>query len=108
MLRINLLPPYIYDSSKRRNVTVLWAVVLAAVVGAMIFWKVTLDGQADEIKKATEARRGDADKADQLKAQAGKITTASAEIKAKADFARDAIKHDQETYPQAFNNVRDF
>ena len=64
MLRINLLPPYIYEGNKRRNVTILWLVILAAVVGGMVFAKLQIDAATEARRQETESLLPNADLAD--------------------------------------------
>ncbi|MCW3051891.1 MAG: hypothetical protein JWN14_1061, partial [Chthonomonadales bacterium] len=36
MLRINLLPPYIYDKQKKVKLAALWAFIVAAALGGFL------------------------------------------------------------------------
>ncbi|MGC8667600.1 MAG: PilN domain-containing protein [Chthonomonadales bacterium] len=108
MLRINLLPPYIYEGAKRRNAIVLWSVIVALVIGGAVFGKVQLDKKAQQIKEDTAALQPQQAEAKQTQAKADAINTEIASLKAKADFVRDALHYDVDTYPTLFNNVRDY
>lgn len=105
MLRINLLPPYIYAGKAKGRVTTLWVVILLAVVGGLFFFKKTIDDDKERINREASDLEPKAKKADDDAALATKINTDSATIRSKADFARNAIKHDQEVYPNLYRNV---
>ena len=105
MLRINLLPPYIYEGAKRRNVMILWFVVLAAVIGGFLFWKITIDKETQRIKDMEAAEKPNADKATANASQASSINSQSAIIRGKADFVTNAIKYDQKTYQELLTNI---
>lgn len=108
MLKINLLPPYIYEGAHRRNAIILWSVAVVAVVGCFLFWKITLDGQAQDWKSKTDRIQGDATRATSLKNEAARIRQESAAIQGKRDFVESARKYNSTTYPPVFNNIRDY
>ena len=105
MLKINLLPPYIYEGAKRRNVLVLWAVILLGVIGGSVYGKIFYDGLKDELQKKIEATEPTAKKADDTQAAATSLIAKTATLKQKADFVRNALIYNQETYPGVFDNV---
>jgi Tfp pilus assembly protein PilN len=108
MLRINLLPPYIYEGSKRRNVTIVWVVILLAVIAGFVFGKVQIDGQTAALVAEKESLTPNADKADRLQAQANSINSESAAIREKRDFVKNARLHNSNTYPPVVYNIRDY
>src|SRR5438093_9256143 len=99
MLKINLLPPYIYEGAKRRNVVVLWSVALIAVIGGLIFWKTKLDAEAADWVAKTNAETSDATRADNTAAETGRVNGANAALKAKRDFVKSGREYNQNTYP---------
>jgi uncharacterized protein YxeA len=108
MLRINLLPPYIYEGARRRNVMILWVVILLVVIAGFVFAKVQIDGQTAKIVAETERLTPDADKADRLQAQADQINQQSAEIRGKRDFVKNARLYNSTTYQPVVYNIRDY
>lgn len=108
MLRINLLPPYIYEGAKRRNVVVLWVLVLAAVVGGFIFWKMKLAEEADRIAKETNDLEPTAAQADKYKTDANATIARNAVTKAKWTFVDTARGHNSKDYIEVFDHVRDY
>src|SRR5437016_13741609 len=105
MLKINLLPPYIYEGAKRRNVLVLWVVILIAVIGAFAFGKIRLDSDAKDWNDKTAAIDANANKADSTQSMANSIRQRNATTKAKADFVASSNKYNVETYPPLLDNV---
>jgi len=108
MLKINLLPPYIYEGAKRRNVMILWGVVLAAVIGGCVFAQVQAMNRANEIKAQTDDIRDEASLAKETQSRADRIRGENQATKAKTDFIASAQEHNGTKYQGAFNNVRDF
>ena len=104
MLRINLLPPYIYEGAKRTKVTILWVVILLAVIGGMVFGKVSIDKQTQEFNDRAAATEPAAKEADDKAALAQTIQARSAEIVKRATFVRDSQKY-TDTYPTVFRSI---
>lgn len=105
MLRINLLPPYIYEGAKRRNVTVLWLLVLAAVVGAFVWQWTQIKAQTADWKTKEDAIAQHANQADKMQTDANNIKAASETIRAKANFVKLAKEYDQKTYQDVVENI---
>ena len=57
MLKINLLPPYIYEGKTRKLWIGAWVVAIAAVVGGMLFWQSQLNAQAQDLAFVHERTR---------------------------------------------------
>jgi len=108
MLRINLLPPYIYEGAKRRNVTILWVVIILAVIGGFVFGKIQIDNQTAALVAEKERLTPDADKADRLQAEADRIRQESQAIRDKRDFVKNARLHNSTTYQPVVYNIRDY
>ncbi|NLH99350.1 MAG: hypothetical protein GX446_07635 [Chthonomonadales bacterium] len=108
MLRINLLPPYIYEGSKRRNVTIVWVLILLAVIAGFVYGKVQIDNQTAAMNQEKENLRPDADKADRLQAQANSINSESQAIRDKRDFVKNARQYNSSTYQPVVYNIRDY
>src|SRR5438105_282539 len=108
MLRINLLPPYIYEGSKRRNVYVLWIALLLAAVGGLIFWKIQLGNQADQIAKDTDALKPTQTEAKNTQSKADALIASNAQLKQKADFVRNAKEYNTKTYQPLLSSVNNY
>lgn len=108
MLRINLLPPYIYEGAKRRNVMILWVIIILLVIGGFVFGKVQIDGQTAALVAEKESLTPNADKADRLQAEANRINEESKAIRDKRDFVKNARLHNSTTYQPVVYNIRDY
>jgi len=108
MLKINLLPPYIYEGNKRRNVTIVWIALIAIVIGGMVFAKLQVDAATEARRQETEALRPNADLADRLKAEASSIQARNAVTKGKWTFVTTAMEHTTATYPPLFEDIRNW
>lgn len=108
MLRVNLLPPYIYEGAKRRNVSIVWAVLALIVVGGFLFAKTRIDSQTNSIKEETEARRPDKEEAERKQAEATRINQESTAVREKRDFVKLAKEYDTTTYPPLVYNIRNY
>lgn len=108
MLKINLLPPYIYEGKKRGTVAVLWLVIVLVVAGACVFGKIYIDGQTAKVKSDTDAERPNMEAAQKAAKDAEAVASESKGILEKATFVRDAQKHASTTYPPLFRNIRDY
>ncbi|MCX6381988.1 MAG: hypothetical protein NT023_21350 [Armatimonadetes bacterium] len=100
MLRINLLPPYVFDDQKKRNVMILWGslTVVAAVAG--VLWIQTSKAAAD---KSEEDNKVALDFQTQYTTTDNKIKTvkdAVAVTKSKQEFVLNAT-----TYNSAWSKV---
>ena len=105
MLRINLLPPYIYEGAKRTKLFVVWVILLAAVIGGFLFWKHSIDTETARIKDEEAKIKPQAEEATAKAGQASRINSESAVIRGKADFVTGAISYDQKTYQEMLTNV---
>jgi Tfp pilus assembly protein PilN len=108
MLRINLLPPYIYAGKKKARVWTLWIIAVLAVAGGFIGWKVMLGNQVAELNKQAADLEPRAKQADDMQAKADSINKESETIVAKANFVREARSHTEKAYPTVVYNVRDY
>ena len=108
MLKINLLPPYIYEAGRKRLAFVVWVVAVLAVAGGFVGFRVMLDAKAaqfDQMRLAEEPKQRQKQEAER---QANDIRTASATIRTKRDFVRDALAYNRNTYPPRVYNIRDY
>ena len=56
MLRINLLPPYIYDKQKKIKLMAFWAFLIAAALGVFLMWFVKLPTTTFTISRPSRPR----------------------------------------------------
>lgn len=107
MLRINLLPPYIYEGKSKKRWIAIWSVAAAATVGAFLFYLTTVQNPALEAEKqrkdkATEAKG----RYDGLVQDIQNVETQIAETKTKQDFVGAAQVYNDSWRP-GFEMVRE-
>jgi Tfp pilus assembly protein PilN len=106
MLRINLLPPYIYDKQKKVRLGIVWAAIVAATLFGFLFVFVTLNKTlADDKDQQTKAEglRADFEK---VEADITKEKQARAEIERRQVFIASAQKYN-DSWSAAFEMMRD-
>jgi uncharacterized membrane protein YgcG len=106
MLRINLLPPYIYDRQKK----VKWVVASLAIPAVTLVLLLWMLAQAQAAYTTANNRKTEAqtqkDQYDKLDQQIKKEHELVAATKAKQDFVASAIKYN-ESWPQVYTEMRD-
>jgi len=105
MLRINLLPPYIYEGSRRKKVVAFWVFALAAVIGGVLYIKSTIDSETEKAVQDKTAATPDAEEMKKKRAEAQKINGESAGIRGKADFVKGANEHSTKSYQKVVQNI---
>lgn len=108
MLKINLLPPYIYEGSKRTKVLVFWIFLWIVVVGGFVYWRMMQSAQAEDYRRQTAELTARANQADQMQAEATRIENESQGVRTKYTFVRDARAHNQTTYQTVAAAVREY
>lgn len=104
MLKINLLPPYIYEKRRVRMAALLFGVLLLGIVAAMMGWYVLLCAKqrqlaiqvADMEQKANEVR--------QLEAQAQAEEQKIPRIESKVDFIEGVMAYNL-MYPKLYEEL---
>src|SRR5437870_2842715 len=106
MLRINLLPPYIYDKQKK----IKWIVgslalpVIAAV--ALLWWAQVAQAELDRANARKAAALTEQNKYNGLVTQIKNEEERVADTKAKQQFVANAIKYN-ESWPQVYTAMHD-
>ncbi len=106
MLRINLLPPYIYDKQKKVKLAVLWAAIVAAALGAFLLWFVTLNKTLNDQKALQTTAEEYRTQYTAVEADINKEKSARAEIERRQVFIANAQKYN-DAWPAAFETMRD-
>jgi hypothetical protein len=108
MLKINLLPPYVYEGAKRRTAFVIWFLLIVLASAGMGWLRYTVDQEGVEWNKKASDEKPEALLAAKFRSDAAAVTAQSATVVAKADFVRNARKYDIYTYPPRVANVLDY
>lgn len=106
MLRINLLPPYIYDKQKKIQLAAVWALGVAAVVVAFVLWIGSLNRDLEAATKEKETAESLKNKYTSLEGQIQKVQADNNATKQKQDFIRNARAFN-EAWPRTFEMMRD-
>lgn len=106
MLRINLLPPYIHDAARRRQIIGAW---VAGVIVVIALFGMKIAAISAELNKETE-RKNTADnlktKYDALQGNIDKVKKDIAQTQEKQTFIANAKKFN-DAWPSTFDMVRD-
>lgn len=106
MLRINLLPPYIYDKQKKVKWIVASAGIFAATLGVLLWWysqeQAALKVANDRNEAANTQKSAYDQKVAAIKAEQDKV----AATKAKQTFVSNAIKYN-DAWPATYTQMRD-
>ncbi len=106
MLHINLLPPYIYEGKRKKQLIAVWSLVAAATVGLFLFALTGLNATHEEEKEKETIANTLKLEHDALVTQIGGVKTQIAETKQKQDFiASSQIYND--SWGEGFLQVRD-
>ena len=106
MLRINLLPPYIYDKQKKVKLAVFWAALVAAALGLFLVWFVTLNKKLDDQKKLEATAVENRTKFEGVESKINEEKKRRADIEARQTFIANAQKYN-DSWPAAFETMRD-
>lgn len=105
MLRINLLPPYIYDDLKRRNYMFVGGAICVAVIVGCGFWWMTAKGVQEEAQKRNEEAKTQKEKYDAEVAAIEKVKQGAADTQAKSDFVNNSRTFN-DSWAKVYEDVR--
>ena len=106
MLRINLLPPYIYDKQKKIRLIGIWATIVAAALIGFLFVFVTLNKTLAEDKEQQTKAEGLRADFEKVESDITKEKQARAEIERRQVFIASAQKYN-DSWSAAFEMMRD-
>lgn len=106
MLRINLLPPYIYDKKKKVQVAALWAGIVAAVAASMIFLWVARSSELAAAKAELEEATTQQTAYNKLDGDIKKVKVDIKTTQDKQEFVASAQTWNS-AWPSAFEMIRD-
>ncbi|HEV2474231.1 MAG TPA: hypothetical protein VGS41_16255, partial [Chthonomonadales bacterium] len=106
MLKINLLPPYIYDRAKKRNVAMLWAAVVVGLLVLFVVWAGAVGATLAAAQRDRDEASAEKDQYTKIDGQINTTKDAIAATKSKEDFVASAQKYN-DAWPNLFDMVRD-
>ncbi|HZT43739.1 MAG TPA: hypothetical protein VFA07_16350, partial [Chthonomonadaceae bacterium] len=106
MLRINLLPPYIFDKQKKVQLAVAWLVVIGIVVFLFVTWSSSLAGQLAAAQKDKDDATALQNTTNSTQTQIDDLNKKNAEITAKEGFIANAKTYN-DAWPDLYEQMRD-
>lgn len=106
MLRINLLPPYIYDKQKKIKWIVGSAAMFAATLVGLLWYNQKLTDQLTEVKKQQEDAQTQQNAYNRYVDDIKKEQQAVATTKSKQEFVANAAKYN-DAWPNTYSRMRD-
>ena len=106
MLRINLLPPYIYDKQKKIPFIVGSLLLIPITLALMVWWGANAQSKLDEANKRRTAAQEEKTKYDDFLAKIKNEQDLIAATKKKEDFVANSIKYN-ESWPRVYTAMRD-
>ncbi len=106
MLRINLLPPYIYDKNKKRNLVFAWAGMVGLVVAGFVIALASINAQLAQANTDKETAQTHKDAYDKYVTNIANVNTQIADTKAKQDFVANAQVWNN-AWPATYEMMRD-
>ncbi|MDE2126696.1 MAG: hypothetical protein KGJ62_08905 [Armatimonadetes bacterium] len=106
MLRVNLLPPYIYDKQKKGKVAVVWGVALALLVVGFVLWLSSVQAALNSATDEDNTAKNYQNTYNDLNTQIAAVQTAIAATQARQTFVANAATYN-EAWPDLFSHVRD-
>ncbi len=106
MLRINLLPPYIYDKQKKNRLWVIWGAIVAIAAGLFLFWFITLNKQLSDQKDLQAKAEGLKSDNDKVQSDIRQEHDRRKQIEDRQTFIANAQKYN-DSWPAALEMMRD-
>jgi hypothetical protein len=106
MLRINLLPPYIYDKQKKVQLGAVWALGVGLLIVGFLLWFGSVNSALADATKKQEDANNAKNQYDSLQSQIDKEKKDRADTEAKQTFVANAKKYN-DAWPNLFDQVRD-
>ncbi len=106
MLRINLLPPYIYDKQKKIPFIVGSLLLIPITLALMLWWGANAQKKLDEANERSTQAQAKKTEYDDFVAKKAKEEALVAATKQKEDFVANSIKYN-ESWPRVYTAMRD-
>jgi len=104
VLKINLLPSYIYEKRKVRQVMVLFAILVLGVAGGMFGWISMLNKQKADLNMQVTDMEAKANEVKGIEAQAAAEEGKAPPMKNKVDFIEGIMAYNKE-YPKLYEEL---
>ncbi len=104
MLKINLLPPYIFERRKVRQAAILFGMIFLLVVGGMVGWLITLSRKESDLKSQVAVMQSNARQVEQLEATIKAEESKIPPIKERMDFFQAVMAYNVK-YPALYEEL---
>ncbi len=105
MLRINLLPNYIYEGKKKNQVIAAWVLGIAACAGIYAFANIQANQKLDDQQKQLDEAKAFQTQYNDAEAKIGKVKEEVAVVRSKQEFVANA-KTWNGSYPRLYTDMR--
>ncbi len=107
MIKINLLPPNLYEGKVIRNIGIAFGVFALVIAGGMIYWNGTITAKTATIAEQATYAEQLSKQADGIKSEATSMRSGIAPITDKVKFF-DAVKVHNESFGELYSEVARF
>jgi len=107
VLKINLLPPYIYEKRKVRRAALVFGVLFVAVVAGMLAWGVSLSNKTRQLTMQVNDMEQKANEVRQLEAQVQAELARIPPVKAKVAFIEGLMEYNLKV-PKVYEELAKF
>ncbi len=107
MLKINLLPSYIYEKRKTRQTAILFVILVLGVAGGMFGWITTLNKQKADMNAQVLQMEAQMNEVKAIEAQAAAEEGKAPPMKGKVDFIQGILNYNDE-YPKLYEELAKF
>lgn len=104
MLKINLLPKYIFDKRKVRQTAVVFVVLFVGVVAGMVAWHLSLAAKERDLRMQVADMQQKADEVKAIEAQATAEEQRLPVIQGKVSFIESVMQYNLE-YPKLYEEL---
>jgi len=106
MLRINLLPPYIFDKQKKVQVAIVWGVIAAAAIALLMVANGNVSNQLGDVKKQLDEANNFKSDWEGLDGQIKGVNDKVAVTRSKQTFVANS-KTNNDAWPAVYEAMRD-
>src|SRR5690349_10682360 len=106
MLRINLLPPYIFDKQKKVQLAIAWLVVIGVVVALFVVWSGSLGSQLKAANDENAQAKQYQTDTNNTQSQIDALKQKNADVAAKESFIANAKTYN-DAWPALYDQMRD-
>lgn len=104
MIKINLLPPNLFEGKIIRNIAIGFGVLALVVAGGMLFWNSTIVKHTQQVQTEADRFKQLTEQANQIKSEADAMRAGIAPITQKVKFFQDVAQHNL-SYLEVYHEI---